>query len=143
QLPYQSPDAQNLIYQTINMNYERVVGLNLYAPFGVGYLWNATATVNVMNRRAKADQFHDIGFDNSKWIFYGSFNNSFKFSYNSPVSVSVDFSYISPSLQGIADLSGIWKFDAGVKWQFGKKRCGELDLKADDIFNKWSPTMTI
>ncbi len=143
QLPYQSPDAQNLIYQTINMNYERVVGLNLYAPFGVGYLWNATATVNVMNRRAKADQFHDIGFDNSKWIFYGSLNNSFKFSHNSPVTVSVDFSYISPSLQGIADLSGIWKFDAGVKWQFGKKRCCELDLKADDIFNKWSPTMTI
>ena len=143
QLPYQSPDAQNLIYQTINMNYERVVGLNLYAPFGVSYIWNATATANVMNRRAKADHFHDISFDNSKWIFYGSLNNSFKFSQNSPISVSVDFSYISPSLQGIADMSGIWRIDAGVKWQFGKKRCCELDLKADDIFNKWSPTMTI
>ncbi len=143
QLPYQSPDALNLIYQTINMNYERVVGLNLYAPFGVSYIWNATATANVMNRRAKADHFHDISFDNSKWIFYGSLNNSFKFSQNSPISVSVDFSYISPSLQGIADMSGIWRIDAGVKWQFGKKRCCELDLKADDIFNKWSPTMTI
>lgn len=143
QLPYQSPDALNLIYQTINMSYERVVGLNLYAPFGVSYIWNATATANVMNRRAKADHFHDISFDNSKWIFYGSLSNSFKFSQNSPVSVSVDFSYISPSLQGIADMSGIWRIDAGVKWQFGKKRCCELDLKADDIFNKWSPTMTI
>ena len=143
QLPYQAPDALNLIYQTINMNYERVVGLNLYVPFGVGYIWNATATANVMNRRAKADHFHDISFDNSKWIFYGSLNNSFKFSQNSPISVSVDFSYISPSLQGIADMSGLWKVDAGVKWQFGKKRCCELDLKTDDIFNTWSPTMTI
>ncbi|MDE7154519.1 MAG: TonB-dependent receptor [Muribaculaceae bacterium] len=143
QLPYQSPEDLNLIYQTINMNFERVVGLNLYAPFGVSYIWNATATANVMNRRAKANHFHDICFDNSKWIFYGSLSNSFKFSQNSPVSVSVDFSYISPSLQGIADMSGIWKIDAGVKWQFGKKRCCELDLKADDIFNKWSPTMTI
>ena len=96
-----------------------------------------------MNRRAKADHFHDIRFDNSKWIFYGSLNNSFTFTQDSPISVSVDFSYISPSLQGIADLSGIWKIDAGVKWQIGKKRCCELDLKADDIFNKWSPTMTI
>jgi hypothetical protein len=59
------------------------------------------------------------------------------------VSLSIDFSYISPSLQGIADLSSMWKVDAGVKWQFGKKRCCELDLKADDIFNSWSPTMTI
>lgn len=143
QLPYQSPDALNLIYQTINMDYERVFGLNLYAPFGAGYIWSATATANVMNRRAKADHFHDISFDNSKWIFYGALSNSFKFSQNSPVSVSVDFSYISPSLQGIAGLSGIWKVDAGIKWQFGKSRSCEFDLKADDIFNKWSPTMTI
>lgn len=143
QLPYQSPDALNLIYQTINMNYKRVVGLNVYAPFGVGYIWNATATANVFNQREKADNFHDISFDNCKWIFYGSLNNTFKFSQNSPISLTVDFSYISPSLQGIADMSSIWKIDAGVKWQFGKKRCCELDLKADDIFNKWSPTMTI
>ena len=143
QLPYQAPDALNLIYQTINMNCKRVIGLNLYAPFGVGYIWNATATANVFNQREKADNFHDISFDNSRWIFYGELGNSFKFSQNSPVSLSLDFSYISPSLQGIADLSGMWKVDAGVKWQFGKKRCCELDLKADDIFNSWSPTMTI
>lgn len=143
QLPYQSPDALNLIYQTINMNYKRVVGLNLYAPFGTGYIWNATATANVFNQREKADNFHDINFDNRKWIFYGSLTNSFKFSRNNPVSLSVDVSYISPSLQGIADLSAIWKIDAGVKWLFGKKHCFELDLKADDIFNRWSPTMTI
>lgn len=143
QLPYQSHESLNLIYQTVNMNYKRVVGLNLYAPFEVGYIWNASATANIFNQREKADKFHDISFDNSKWIFYGSLNNTFKFSQNSPVSVSLDFSYISPSLQGIADLSSIWKIDAGVKWQFGKKRCCELDLKADDIFNKWSPTMTV
>lgn len=143
QLPYQSPDALNLIYQTINMNFERVVGLNIYAPFGAGYIWSASAAANVMNRRAKANHFHDISFDNSRWIFYGSLNNSFKFSQNCPVSLTVDFSYISPSLQGIADLSDIWKVDAGIKWQFGKKRCCELDLKADDIFNRWSPVMTI
>lgn len=143
QLPYQSPDALKLIYQTINMDYERVVGLNVYAPFGLGYIWDASATVNVMNRRAKANHFHDISFDNRKWIVYGALNNSFKFSETSPVSLSVDFSYISPSLQGIADLSGLWRIDAGVKWQFGRNRSCELDLKADDIFNKWSPTMTI
>lgn len=143
QLPYQSHDALNLVYQTINMDYKRIVGLNLYAPFGIGYIWNATVTANMFNQREKAGNFHDVCFDNSKWVFYGSLSNSFKFSQNCPVSLSVDFSYISPSLQGIADLSGMWKVDAGAKWQFGKKRCCELDLKADDIFNRWSPTMTI
>jgi len=143
QLPYQSPDNLKLIYQTINMDYKRVVGLNLYLPFNIGSIWTATATANVFNQREKADRFHDISFDNHKWIFYGSLSNSIKFTQNCPVSLSVDFTYISPSLQGIADISQIWKVDAGVKWQFGKKRCCELNLKFDDIFNTWSPTLTI
>lgn len=143
QLPYQSPNALRLVYQTINMNYKRTMGLNLYAPFDVGNIWNATVTANVFSQREKADHFHDISFDNRKLVFYGSLSNSVAFSRNSPLSVSVDFSYISPSLQGIAGLSGIWKMDAGIKWRFGSSRCCELDLKADDIFNSWSPTMTI
>jgi len=143
QIPYQSPDELSLVYQTINMNYKRTIGLNINVPFNISYIWNATATANIYNLREKADRFHDISFDNNKWIFYGALNNTFRFSQNCPVSLSVDFTYISPSLQGISDLSSMWKVDAGVKWQFGKKRCCELDLKTDDIFNHWSPTMTI
>ncbi len=143
QLPYQSPDELKLIYQTLNMDYKRIVGLNLHVPVRVGNLWNATVTANVFNQREKTGRFHDISFDNEKWIFYGALNNTIKFSQNCPVSLSLDFSYISPSMQGIADLTSMWKIDAGVKWQFGKKRTCELNLKADDIFNAWSPTMTI
>lgn len=143
QLPYQSPNEMSLIYQTINMNYKRVVGLNLNIPFHIGYIWNATAIANIFNQREKADRFHDISFDNKKWIFYCALNSSFKLSQNSPVSLSVDFTYVSPSIQGLADLSRMWKVYAGVKWQFGRKHCCELDLQANDIFNRWSPTMTI
>lgn len=143
QMPYQSPEQLKLIYQTINMNYKLTVGLNLNVPFNVGYVWNATAAANVFNQREKADCFHDISFDNKKWVFYGALNNTFRFSQNSPVSLSVDVAYVSPSLQGIADISRIWKIDAGIKWQFGRKRCCELDFKADDIFNRWSPSMRI
>lgn len=143
QLPYQSPDALKLVYQTINMNYKRVAGLNLYAPFNVADIWNATVTANVFNQQEKADRFHEISFDKSKWIFYGSLNNTFSFGHGCPVSLTVDFAYLSPSLQGIADLSAIWRVDAGAKWVFGKGRCCEIDLKADDIFNRWSPKMTI
>ena len=143
QLPYQSPDELSLIYQTVNMDYKRVVGMNLNVPFNIGDIWTATATVNIFNQREKADHFHNICFDNRKWIFYGALNNSFKFSENSPVSLSVDITYISPAIQGIADLTSMWKVDAGVKWRFGKKRCCEMDMQANDIFNRWSPTMTI
>ncbi len=119
QLPYQSPDELSLIYQTINMNYKRTMGLNLNVPFNIGYIWNATATANIFNQREKADRFHDISFDNKKWIFYGALNNSFKARPDSPLSLSVNFSYISPSIQGISGLSSLWRIDAGIKWQFG------------------------
>ena len=143
QLPYQSPDALKLLYQTVNMNFKRVAGLNLHIPFCLKQILDSSVTLNLFNQREKADRFHDIGFDNRKWIFYGSLNNSIRFAKNSPVSLSIDFAYISPSLQGIADLSQIWRIDAGVKWQFGKKRSCELDLKFDDVFNTWSPVLTI
>lgn len=143
QLPYQSPDELSLIFQTFNMDYKRTVGLNLNAPCNIGTVWNGTFTANIFNQREKADNFHSVSFDNSKWIFYGEINNSFAFGRNCPVSLSVDFTYISPSLQGIADLSGMWKVVACMKWKFGKGRCCEFDLQANDIFNRWSPTMTI
>ncbi|WP_289191265.1 outer membrane beta-barrel family protein [Xylanibacter rodentium] len=143
QLPYQSPNELKLIYQTINMDYRRTFGMNINVPFNVGDVWNAAAVVNVFNHREKADKYHDISFDNSKWIFYGALDNTIRFSQSCPVALSVDFAYISPSLQGLASLSGIWKIDAGIKWQFSKKRCCELVLKANDIFNGWSPSMSI
>lgn len=143
QLPYQSLDNLNLVFQTVNINYNRVVGINLYAPFNVANIWDITATVNIFNQSAKADNFHKISFYNSKWILYGMLNNSLKLGPGSPMSLSVDFRYISPSINGIEHLSSLWRVDAGIKWQFGQKRCCELALKADDIFNGWSPKLKI
>ncbi len=143
QLPYQSPDELRLIYQTINMDFKRSIGLNLTLPFRVGYVWDASATANILNQREKARRFHDLSFDNHKWIFYGELNNTFRFSPGTPLALSVDFACITPSIQGCGELSGLWRIDAGLKWQFGKKRCCELDMKADDLFNRWSPTLTI
>ena len=143
QLPYQLPDKLSLIFQTVNINYNRVIGLNIYAPFNVSNIWNITATVHIFNQSAKADNFHDISFYNSKWICYGMLNNVVKLGQGSPISMSLDFRYISPSINGIELLSSLWRVDAGIKWQFGKKRCCELVLKADDIFNSWTPTMKI
>lgn len=143
QLPYQSPDELKLIFQTINMNYKRVVGLNLQVPVQVGQLWNATFSGNLFNQREKADRFHQISFDHSKWIVYGAWKNTLKFTPQSPFSFTVDVFGITPAMQGIADLSRLWRVDVGAKWLLGKKRNCEFNVRADDIFNRWSPTMTI
>lgn len=143
QLPYQSPHERKLIFQTVNLNYQRKAGVQLVAPLNILRFWDMRVTLNTYNQRAKADRFHDISFDNSRWVLYGSLQNTFSPSAGSPLSFSLDMQYLSPSMQGIADISALWRVDAGVKWQFGKKRCCELVAAANDIFDKWSPTLTI
>lgn len=143
QLPYQSPDELKLIFQTVNFDFSRTAGLNLHIPVEINRFITTNVTFNYFNRRVKASHFHDIDFDNRRWIFYGAINNTIRFSSSCPLSLSFDFGYISTSMQGIGSLSDMWNVDAGAKWQFGKNRCCELNLKASDIFNRWSPTLTI
>ncbi len=143
QLPYQSPDELKLIFKTLNMDYKRTVGLNIHIPFNIRSLLKSSATVNIFHQREKASHFHDISFDNKKWIFYGGLDNTLRLSSKIPVALSLDFAYVSPSLQGLSDLTKMWRLDAGLKWNFGKDRTCELDLKYEDMFNTWSPTMTI
>ncbi len=142
QLPYQSSNELALVYQTVNFNYNRTFGINLHIPIAIKSILNSTLTANAYINQIKADKFHDIAFKREKASIYTSLKNSIKFSENFPVSISLDASYISPSLQGIADMSELWRIDAGVKWSFISDKA-TLTLQAVDIFNTWSPTMCI
>lgn len=143
QLPYQKSDDLHLLFQTVNMDFSRTVGLQLHAPIDIGTVFNTIVVANIMNKREKARRFHDISFDNKRWGFYGSLNNTVRFSSSCPVSLSVDVAYITGQIQGPGRFNSFWKVDAGVKWQFGRKRCCEIDLKCNDIFNTWNPRLTI
>ena len=143
QLPYQMTDALNLVFQTLNLDFSRTVGLQLQAPFNVGNVLNSIPVVNVSHKQEKATHFHDLSFDNKRWSFYGALNNSFIFSQRCPVSISLDFAYITGQIQGPGRFNSFWKVDAGAKWSFGRKRCCELNLKFNDIFNTWNPKLYI
>ncbi|MDE5871229.1 MAG: outer membrane beta-barrel protein [Muribaculaceae bacterium] len=143
QLPYQMPDQLQLMFQTVNLDFSRTLGLQLQAPINVGGFLNSIAVANIMNKQEKCSHFHDISFDNRRWSFYGSLDNTLRFSSTCPVTVSVDVSYITGQIQGPGTFNSFWKADAGVKWKFGMKRCCELNLKCNDIFNTWNPKLTI
>ncbi|MDE6264963.1 MAG: outer membrane beta-barrel family protein, partial [Paramuribaculum sp.] len=143
QLPYQKPDELKLLFQTTNLDFSRTIGVQFNVPFSLRNVWNATTVANIMNNRAKSSRFHDIGFDNRRFSFYGSLNNTIKFTPDCPLSLSIDFAYITGQIQGLGRFNSFWKMDAGAKLLFGKKRCCELDLKFTDIFNTWNPELTI
>ena len=143
QLPYQSTSDLQLIFQTRNLDFSRTAGVQLHIPFDVGSIWNATATFNLYHSRQKASHFHDLRFDNKRWGCLIALNSALRLSPASPVSLSVDAAYMAGMIQGPGRMLPLWKIDAGVKWQFGKKRCCELGLKANDIFNLCNPTLKI
>jgi len=143
QLPYQSTSNLNLIFQTQNLDFSKTVGLQIHVPFDVKDIWNVTATLNVSHKQEKSGHFHDISFDNKRWGVYAGVNNIIRFTPASPVSLSIDVSYVEGQIQGPGCFGPLWKIDAGVKWQFGRKRCCELDLKANDILNTCNPNLKI
>lgn len=143
QLPYQKPDELQLLFQTVNLDFSRTAGLQMQAPIDVGNVLSSIAVVNIMHRQEKCSDFHDISFDNRRWSFYGSLDNTIRFSSSCPFTVSVDLSYVTGQIQGLGTFNSLWKVDAGAKWKFGKKRCCELNLKCKDIFNIRNPKLTI
>lgn len=143
QLPYQMTNALSLVFQTLNLDFSRTIGLQLQSPFNIGKNLTSTPIVNISHKQEKASHFHDLNFNNKRWSFYGSLNNSLTFRQNSPVSLSIDFAFITGQIQGPGRFNSFWKIDAGAKWSFGKKRCCELNLKFNDIFNTWNPKLYI
>ena len=141
QLPYQSPDELKLIFQELNFNYDRKIGVSLVAPLTVCDWFDTRFTAQAYYEKICSDHFHDISFTRDKLCVYGAIQNTIKVAKG--LSFTLDAKALSGALQGIADLSGIWQIDAGMRWSFAKNNCCEFNLRADDIFNSWSPVMRI
>lgn len=141
QLPYQATDDLKLIFQELNFNYNRMIGVNLSAPFSVTSWMETRLTAQGFINSIRADKFHDIAFQRTRFVGYGQVQNTIKL--RRGLSLTLDGRAISKSLQGNAVMSALWRVDAGAKWIFGKRDCCEMNLRADDLFNKWSPTMRI
>lgn len=138
QLPYQSNDELALIYQTTNFDYSKQVGFNITAPFSIGSILNSNVTVTGFYHKVKSNNFHKLSFKNDLFTYFAMMSNTLNISNN--LKGEINAMYTPKNIQGPATLSSMYKIDAGIKWQSNDKNC-EIRLKAQDIFNKWSPKM--
>lgn len=142
QLAYQSPDELTMIYQTINYNYGQNFGATAVIPFLVGKIWNIRLTLDGSYQKDVCNRFHDIRFDNSVWRGIVMMNNTLKISSKPDISLELNGLYVTPSIQGLYDLSAIWKVDAGLKWTFANQNA-ELRLTGNDLFNSSTPNAKV
>lgn len=138
QLPYQSPDELALVYQSINLDYEQNAGLSLIIPFSVGTWWTAQCMFDGSYNQDVCDKYYNISLNRSNWRGIVQMNNTFRLS--SPPNLQLEYNllYVSPTLQGIYDVSSVWKMDLGLKWTFANDKA-ELKIQGNDLFNTFVP----
>jgi hypothetical protein len=142
QLPFQASDRLALIYQTLNFDYKQTVGLNLIIPFSIGQTVNSRLTQNGFYDRVKASHFHNTSFLNDIFVYYARLDNTITISKKPNIRAEVNGMYITRNIQGPAELTPLLNLEAGIRWTFANDRA-ELRLRGTDLFNSWTPDMTM
>jgi hypothetical protein len=133
---YQSSQRLAIIFQTRNWNFDRKYGLVANAPFRVGSWLNTEVLLLGLHIHEKCDDYFDIPFNRSKWLYQVSLDNTFTASKH--LSFELNGMYMSPLIQGTYDLTHLIQVDASARWRFCKDRC-TLTAHLDDIFNSGMP----
>ncbi|WP_231496797.1 outer membrane beta-barrel protein [Prevotella sp. 10(H)] len=142
QLPYQSQNSLQNVFQMVNLNYERQYGLYFVVPVKIGNIWDASATVNLIRQEEKDDDFYNIPYSRSKNVVVGQLRNTFNVSSKPDIKLDVSGFYMSGAVQGIYDVGRIWNVSAGAKWTFAGKNA-ELMFRVDDVFKSGKQTTKI
>ena len=138
QLPYQSSDKLALIYKTTNFDYKQQIGINAAIPLRLGTAINSRFVFSGFYDKAKSSHFHDTSFLRDNFGFFSQLNNTINISSNPNIKMEITGSYITKNIQGPSEITPMYKLDTGIKWLFAKDKA-ELKLKANDVFNSWSP----
>ena len=138
QAAWQASDRPALIYQTLNWNMNRHLGVNAVIPFRIGKWLDSRLTLTGMHMRQRCDQFHDLSFDRTKWVAVASLENTFHLSSKPDLSLEINGSFQSKAIQGTFDIDPLGSVDAALKWTFAGDRAS-LSVRCGDIFETSSP----
>ena len=138
QLPYQSSSSPALIYQSTNFDYKRTLGVNLVVPIHPLRNVQSRLVLNASTDHVRHSHFHDLTFDRRRMLLYARLDNTFHLGHH--LTLELNASTITPSMQGIANINGLWRIDTGLKWTVARG-AADLQLKADDVFATWSPRL--
>lgn len=144
QLPYQSTSELKNVFRYENMDYQLQAGIGVVVPFRVGNFLNSLLTVTGVRWQEKASAFHDLSFDNKKYMGQFVLNNTFTLSQSRPnLKLDLNGYYMTGAVQGLYNLGYVYDVSTALKWQFADDKA-TLMLKCNNIFRSNMPhTMEI
>ena len=114
------------------------MGVNLVVPIHPLPNVQSRLVLNASTDHVRHSHFHDLTFDRHRMLLYARLDNTFHLGHH--LTLELNASTITPSMQGIADINGLWRIDTGLKWTVARG-AADLQLKADDVFATWSPRL--
>ena len=143
QLPYQSTSELKNIFRYENMDFQLQSGIGAVVPFRVGEFWSSQATLTGIRMQEKSVHFHDLSFNNVKYVIQAILNNTFTLSKSRPnLKLDLNGMYLSGAVQGIYSVSNLYDVTAALKWQFADDKA-TLMLKCNNIFKGNVPVTEI
>lgn len=139
QLPYQSQDRLENMFQMVNLDYMKQYGLFVVVPFKVKNIWDATANVVFIRQEEKDDDFYDVPYKRSVNSFVLQLRNTVNISSEPNIKLDASGFYMNGAIQGIYDIKKMWNVSGGVKWTFLENKA-ELMFKVDEILRSGART---
>lgn len=135
---YQSPDKLQLINKTVNTDFTSSLAFTLMVPVRFGEVLSTNLTASLSNDRFKSNDWFDLSYDRNKWAGLIVLNNTLTLLKAPLITLNVNASYKTPTIQGIWDLDEMWGIGAGVKWEIIKGKA-ILNFQCNDIFESSYP----
>lgn len=142
QVPFQRLDELKLIYQSLNFDSNSKWGVSFIVPLVQIPVVQSKLVLDLSYNTIKCKDLHSLYFDNKKWASYIQVDNVVRLSSNPDISAELSAVYMSPFIEGVYDMTSIWKLNTGLKWTSKNKKL-ELRLKGNDLFNTFTPIAKI
>ncbi len=132
QISEQIPATETLIFKNENVDNSSSISLYGVVPFHIRPWWdvNTVAQVAWLNDQS---EFLGSRFDNQRFQFYGSVQNSFTLSEKHQLSAELSGWYVTKGVQGTMVLGSTFDVSMGLKKRFANNR-GTVSLAVSDLF---------
>ena len=142
QLPYQTTDRMAVIMKETNFDYSNSYGLQASAIFSAGKWLNGNVFAVGTYKHDKSRNFFDLPFDRKKLSVILGGTASVKLCSTQDLRLILNPFIQSKAIQGVYDISPIFRMDAKLQWSSHDGRWG-LRLNGNNIFNNKYDTRSV
>ena len=129
-IPHQDASTGKTVYRYENYDYSLFNNLTIMHPLKYKN-YQGRIAAHVLRMEDKKKDFYGSSFDNDKWVWAASLNNSYKLPLHNRLGqlvIEANFRYQSPSIQGIYEMSDSYALDADVRWSINKSITCSVDV---------------